>query len=401
MEWVCRVGTPTGEVIERSFAAPDEGSLRAELERQGLYLFSARRAFSLANLGFERRVAPALLQLFSQELAALLKAGLPLLQSLEVMLERQKEPTFRRSLEQVRDRVRNGVALSEAFRVEGPLYPPMFAASLVAGERSGSLETVLRRFSQYLRLSLGLRRKAIAASIYPLVLLTTMLGLIAVLLLRVIPQFESFYEGLAAELPLPTRVLLRLSDLATAGAPWLAVAVIAAFVGFRLWLGRQGSTAVLDAALLKLPYFGTMLRMYATAQLARTLSTLLQGGLPLLHALEVAAASIGNRAMARAVAEATPRIREGRSLTASLEETRMLDDLALEMIKVGEHTGSLADMLNSVAEFYDEQLEVRLQAALALLEPIMLVLMAVIVAAMLLAFYLPMFEAISAIQGRL
>jgi type IV pilus assembly protein PilC len=401
MEWVCRVGTPTGEVIERSFAAPDEGSLRAELERQGLYLFSARRAFSLANLGFERRVAPALLQLFSQELAALLKAGLPLLQSLEVMLERQKEPTFRRSLEQVRDRVRNGVALSEAFRAEGPLYPPMFAASLVAGERSGSLETVLRRFSQYLRLSLGLRRKAIAASIYPLVLLTTMLGLIAVLLLRVIPQFESFYEGLAAELPLPTRVLLRLSDLATAGAPWLAVAAIAAFVGFRLWLGRQGSGAALDAALLKLPYFGTMLRMYATAQLARTLSTLLQGGLPLLHALDVAAASIGNRAMARAVAEATPRIREGRSLTASLEETRMLDDLALEMIKVGEHTGSLADMLNSVAEFYDEQLEVRLQAALALLEPIMLVLMAVIVAAMLLAFYLPMFEAISAIQGRL
>lgn len=400
MEWVCRVGTAAGEVIERSFAAPDEGSLRAELERQGLYLFSARRSFSLANLGFERRVGASLLQLFSQELAALLKAGLPLLQSLDVMLERQKEPTFRRSLETVRDRVRNGIALSEAFRAEGVLYPPMFSASLVAGERSGSLELVLRRFSQYMRLSLGLRRKAIAASVYPLVLMTAMLALIAVLLVKVIPQFESFYEGLAAELPLPTRVLLAVSHSATAGAPYIAVALVAGFIGFRLWLGRQGSGATLDGALLRLPYFGTMARMYATAQLARTLSTLLQGGLPLLQALDVSAASVGNRAMARAVAQATPRIRDGRSLTSALEEAHILDDLALEMIKVGEHTGALADMLNSVAEFYDEQLEVRLQTALALLEPIMLVLMSVIVSAMLLAFYLPMFEAISAIQGR-
>jgi type IV pilus assembly protein PilC len=401
MEYICRVGTASGDVVERTFSAPDEGTLRADIEQQGLYLLSFKRGLSLAALSMRpRRVEPSLLLVFSQELAALLRAGLPLFQSLDIMLERQRDPLFRRSLATVREKVKSGVALSDAFRQEAGLYPPVFAASLVAGERSGNLDAVLRRFSSHLRLNQSLKKKAISAAIYPIVLLTMMAGLVALLLVWVIPQFKSFYEGLGAELPLPTRILL-------AVAAWLHdhLAVIVTVLGMGAagvlyWFRREGSGVALDRALLRLPYFGGLMRMYATSQLMRTLSTLLAGGLPLLNALEVAASSVGNRALGQAVGGATGRIREGASLTTALESTRMLEALPLEMVKVGEQTGALGDMLNSVADFYDEELDTQMAAVLSLVEPVLLVLMAVIVAGMLLAFYLPMFQAISAVQGR-
>jgi type IV pilus assembly protein PilC len=400
MEYVCRVGTPSGEVVERAFSASDERALRADLERQGLYLLSVRRGLSLSAFRLrKRRVDPAKVLVFAQELAALLKAGLPLFQSLDVMLERQRDPLLRQSLASVREKVKSGTALSDAFRQEGGLYPPIFSASLVAGERSGNLDQVLRRFSSHLRLNLSLRKKAISASVYPIVLLTMMVGLVAILLVWVIPQFKSFYEGLGAELPLATRMLLGLATTVRANLLWivLGLGMLGVFVVY--WLRKEGSGVALDRALLRLPYFGGLMRMYATSQLMRTLSTLLAGGLPLLNALEVAAASIGNRAMAQAVGAATGRIREGASLTTALESTGMLEALPLEMVKVGEQTGALGDMLDAISDFYDEDLDTRMATVLSLVEPVLLVLMAVIVAAMLLAFYLPMFQAISAVQG--
>jgi type IV pilus assembly protein PilC len=400
MEYVCRVGTASGEVVERTVSAPDERALRAELDRQGLYLLSVRRGLALSFIRIrKRRVNPSLLLVFAQELAALLKAGLPLFQSLDVMLERQRDPLLRQSLGSVREKVKSGTALSDAFRQEGDLYPPIFAASLVAGERSGDLDVVLRRFAGHLRLNLSLRKKAVSASVYPIVLLTMMVGLVSILVVWVIPQFRSFYEGLGAELPLATRLLLGFATAVRANFAWIVLALAAAALATTYWLRREGAGVAIDAALLRLPYFGGLMRMYATSQLSRTLATLLAGGLPLLNALEVAAASIGNRAMAQAVGKATGRIREGASLTAALEWTGMLEPLPLEMVKVGEQTGALGDMLNAVADFYDEDLDNRMATVLSLVEPVLLVLMAFIVAAMLLAFYLPMFQAISAVQG--
>ena len=401
MEFVCRVGTPAGEVVERTFAAPDEAALRADLDQQGLYLFQIKRGLGLTGLPARRRkVDEQILMLFGQELAALLKAGLPLFQSLDIMLERQRDPVFRRSLLSVRDKVKSGVAISEAFRAEGDLYPPIFAASLVAGERSGSLETVLRRFVQHLRLNQALKKKAISASVYPAVLLFMMAVLVVVLLVYVIPNFKGFFEGMGAELPLPTRILMATADAVRTNLFWIVSGTALAVGGAVTWWRRPGSRVVLDRFLLRVPYFGRLVRMYATSQLMRTLSTLLAGGLPLLNAIEVAAASIGNRAMAVAMGGAGKLIREGTSLTSALESTNMLEALSLEMVKVGEQTGALGDMLNAVAEFYDEELDTRIATVLALVEPVLLVLMAVIVAAMLLAFYLPMFQAISAIQHR-
>ena len=399
MEYVCKIGMPSGEVVERTFVAADETSLRAELEQKGYYLFSVRRGFVLKELGFGRPKIPTdLLLIFCQELAALLKAGLPLVQSLDVMLERQRHPVFRRSLEAVRDRVKSGTALSEAFRAERDLYPPMLSASLIAGERTGNLEGVLRRLAQYLRLNLSLKKKAISASVYPLMLFAMMFVLVSILVLIVIPKFQDFYKDFNVELPLITRLLMSFSTTMASNAVWIFLVVVVLLFAAASWLRREGSGVILDRFLFRVPYIGPLMRMYATSQLARTLAALLSGGLPLVNAMEVAAASVGNRAMAAAVAAATPQIREGRSLTSALESTQVLDNLALEMVKVGEQTGALADMLNAVADFYDEEIETRMAAVLALIETIMLVCMAVIVAGMLLAFYLPLFEAISAIQ---
>jgi type IV pilus assembly protein PilC len=401
MDYVCKVGTPTGEVVEQTFTAPDESALRTDLEQKGYYLFSVRRGLGLRDLGLRRpHVATERLLLFAQELAALLKAGLPLVQSLDVMLERQKDPVFRRSLETIREKVKSGIALSDAFRAEGSLYPPILSASLIAGERSGNLEGVLRRLVQYLRLTYGLRRKAIAAAVYPMLLFAMMGALLAVMMLFVIPGFKEFYGGMDLELPLLTRVVMAFAVFFRANVFWVVVALVAAWVAFKGWARRENSGIVMDRLLLSIPYLGGLMRMYSTSQLARTLAALLQGGLPLLNALEVAGASIGNRAMAAAVTGASLQIREGRSLTSALESTGMIDTLTLEMVKVGEQTGALGDMLNAVADFYDEEMETSMAKVLSLVEPILLVFMAFIVAAMLLAFYLPMFEAISGIERR-
>jgi len=401
LDYVCKVGTPTGEVVEQTFAAPDESALRTELEQKGYYLFSVRRGLGLRGLGLRRPHIPTeRLLIFSQELAALLKAGLPLVQSLDVMLERQRDAVFRRSLETIREKVRSGVALSEAFRAEGALYPPILSASLIAGERSGNLEGVLRRLGQYLRLTYALRRKAIAAAVYPLLLFAMMGALLAVMVLFVIPGFKEFYGGMDLELPLLTRVVMAFAVFLRHNVFWVVLVLVAGWVAFKAWARRESSAIVMDRLLLSVPYVGRLMKMYATSQLTRTLSALLQGGLPLLNALEVAGASIGNRAMASVVSGAAHQIREGRSLTMALESTGMIDNLTLEMVKVGEQTGALGEMLNSVADFYDEEMETSMAKVLALVEPVLLVFMAFIVAAMLLAFYLPMFEAISGIQGR-
>ncbi len=402
MEFLCKVGTPGGDVVEQSFQAPSENALRTELEQRGYYLFSIRRSLAFRDLQLgRRRVKPQRLLIFGQELAALLKAGLPLLQSLEVMLERQTDPVFRGSLEAVRDRVKSGWSLSDSFHAEGALYPPIFAASLTAGERSGDLETVLRRFVQYIRLNQALKKKAITASIYPVLLLSVMLGLVALLMLFVVPSFENFFDGLGIDLPLPTRVLMTVAGAAAANIGWIATLGVATIVIVTLWVRTGNRAMAIDGLLLRIPYIGPLMRMYATSQLARSLATLLAGGLPLVNALEVAASSVGNRAMGVAVAGTTKLIREGESLTTALESTRMLESLTLEMVKVGEQTGALSEMLQSVAEFYAEDLETRLETVLALVEPLLLILMALIVSGMLLAFYLPLFQAISALGGRL
>ena len=273
MEYICKVGTPAGEIVERSFDAPNEEALRADVLRQGLFLFSHRKRTQGFRFGAPR-VKPENLQLFGQELAALLKAGLPLAQSMDLMVERQRDPLFTRSLGAVRDRIKSGAALSESFRQEGALYPQMFSASLVAGERSGNLEAVLRRFVSYVKLNQAIKKKVIAASVYPMVLFSGMFGLMYVMLTRVLPQFTEFYGSLGAQLPLPTRVLMGLSDQARQWSlPLLALLAVSGFA-FASWLQASPNRERFDGWILNIPFFGALMRTYSTSQLARAASPL-------------------------------------------------------------------------------------------------------------------------------
>lgn len=399
MEYICKLGTPAGEIVEKAIEAANEAALKAELERQGLFLFSHRVAARPLSL-VAPRVHPQKIQLFGQELAALIRAGLPLAQAMDLMSDRQRDPIFKKSLGNVRDRIRAGVALSDAFKQEGSLYPPLFSASLIAGERSGNLEAVLRRFVQYVKLNEAIKKKVVAASLYPMLLFGGMFVLMFVMLTQVLPQFSDFYDKLDAQLPLPTRVLLWVSGQLQAWGLVLVGAIAVGVFSFAVWLRAENSRAIFDRWLMKAPLFGPLLRTYATSQLARSLSTLLSGGLPLVQALDVASNSVGNRAISRSVAASVPQVREGKSLSNSLEATGELEPLAIEMIRVGENTGSLGEMLSQVADFYDEDLEIKVQSILALVEPVALVFMAVVIGGMVMAMYLPMFEAIAAVQSR-
>ncbi|MGH9390556.1 MAG: type II secretion system F family protein, partial [Vicinamibacteria bacterium] len=343
-----------------------------------------------------KRISQTEFTLFNQELAALLRAGLPLLQSLDIMLERMPNPLFQSVLQDVRDKVKSGTALSDAFRAHGELFPRIYSASLVAGEKSGGLETVLQRYVSYLKLTEGTKKKVVAAMVYPIFLFISLIVAAAFLLLWVVPRFAGFFEGFDADLPFLTVVLLTVANTLQENLWIILTALAAASYFLYRWSRREGSKAIFDRLLLKLPFMGSIFHLFATSQLTRSLGTLLSGGIPLVQAIDVAAGSIGNRHVGQAVVPVAERVREGKAFSLSLEETGEFSNLTIEMVKVGENTGGLAEMLQNVADFADEEIDNRLNLMLSMLTPVVLLFMGGLVAVILLSIYLPMFDLINA-----
>lgn len=385
----------SGEIVERTYSADDEAQLRRELEAKGLLVLSSRRRGTWRRIGesARRRRRPGRREfiVFNQQLAALLKAGLPLVESLDV-LRRRIEGPFRAMLDDVHGRVRAGEALSEAFDAQRPALPGVYAASLKAGEKSGSLDHVLRRYVAHAKTLDAVRRKTLSALVYPAVLLGLSLLVVAIIVLRVVPEFAGFYDGLGADLPLVTRVIMAVSALIRAHLPLVLLVPAAAGAAAWIWMRRPGRGAFVDRVLLRAPRIGAVVARYATSQLARTLATLLGGGMPLVSALDVASRSVGNRHVARQLDVAGREVREGRSLAAALDARGVFPGVAIRMVEVGEATGSLQEMLGSVADFFDEEIETTLARFMTLLEPILLVVMGVVIAGLLLALYMPLLQ---------
>lgn len=403
MDFVVRVGTPEGRVLERSYQARDEAALRSELEKQGLHVFAVERP-GVARLrlprliGRRRLLTPQEFLIFNQELAALLRAGLPLLQGLDLMLERLSKPRFREVLADIRDRVRSGQDLSEAFAAHGEHFPRLYPASLKAGERSGELESVLRRFIRYQRLVLDARKRAVSALIYPAVLISLSVVMLLILSVRVIPTFNDFYDSLGADLPLLTQVTVGFSNFLADNLLWLAIGAIAGAWLFVRWKDTAAGRLAFDRMTLKLPLGGPVVHLFALSEFCRSLSTLLTGGLPLVPSFEIAVQGVGNAAVRHAIEPKIRLVREGKAFYEAIEESGMFPPMAIDMAKVGEATGALDEMLANVASFFDEDVEVRLQRILGLVEPAMLVFMGVVVAVILLSLYLPLFSAMGQIQ---
>ncbi len=398
MQFICRVGTPDGRVLEEIFTASDEAALKSDLGKLGYHLFEMRRRgvarkLAVPGLGRGRRHIPAQdFVVFNQELAALLKAGLPLLQTLDLMLERMHNATFKAVLTDIRDRVKSGEDLSEAFAAHGDLFPRLYPSSLKAGEKSGELEQVIRRFIRYMKLVLDARRRVVSALVYPAVLVCLSIAMIAVMAVYVVPKFMSFFTELGTDLPLITQVVLSISTFATQNWPIILVGLVVGAIALRSWGNTDGGRLALDRLKLRVPFLGPVLHRAAMSEFCRSLSTLLSGGIPLVPAFEIATSSVGNAYVRDKVEPTIQMVREGKPFYDALEASDIFTDMSIDMVKVGETTGSLDDMLGSVADFLDEQVETRMQRLLSLVEPMMLVFMGAIIAILLISIYLPMFS---------
>ena len=403
MEFRCRLGTPGGEVIEGIYIADDEARLRREFEEKGLFVLSLQSRRGLAGLSLSpKRVGKIGTQeflVFNQELATLLKAGMPLVQSLDILRQRVSNPTFKAVLDSVHDKVKAGSALSDAFAEHGALFPAVYSASLLAGERSGNLEQVIRRYVGYEKVVGAVRRRTISALIYPAILVTMMIVLVGIIVLKVVPSFSEFYANFGKQLPLSTRIIIAVSNFVGANL-WLVVLVIVgSIVALVTWSRKPGQRVQLDKAILRIPWLGSAARKFATSQAARTLATLLGGGIPLVQALDISAKSLSNRYVASELESTQQRVQEGQSFAVALAERGVFPDVAVKMVEVGESTGALQEMLNSLADFYDEEIDTEVERFIKLIEPALLVLMGLVIAAVVLALYMPLFELGSLASG--
>jgi type IV pilus assembly protein PilC len=399
-EFVCRVATPSGEVFDKVYTGADEVSLRRDLENQELMILDVKRRSALGQhllrmLRLQGGVASRDFLFFNQEMRALLHAGLPIVPALDILLERRKNRVFRNSLIDVRDRVKSGESLSEAFTAQGDLYPPLYSASLASGERSGELAAVLERFVAYLQKIISIRRKVISALIYPAILMILALGLVALMIFFIIPKFNLFLVDFGAELPLITRIVVNTSNFAVAHWQIIVGVIVGSFVLLSWWGRTEAGHYALDRFKLRIPLVGHVMSEYSQNRFTRTLGTLQAGGIPLVTSLELSARAVGNAVYEKALLSVANKVREGEALWDSLDKTGLLSDITVQMVKVGESTGALDDMLKNASDFTDEEIDANLDRLMSLVEPMMLVFMALVVATMLLSIYYPLIQAYS------
>jgi type IV pilus assembly protein PilC len=388
-EFVIKLADERGRVQEQTHSAASADELRHRFAQAGYHVFSVRSRGGFGGRKKKTKLEPFLI--FNQQFLTLVKAGLPIHGSLEMLAKNQRNPHFAGQLLNVTDRVKSGESLSAAFEAQGG-FPAMYTTTLLAGERSGNLQEVLERFVSFQRISLTFRKKLVASLIYPSVLLTLVFALMIFLITFVVPKFATLYDQMGGKLPWITTELLNFGVGAQHKGPY--VLLVAAAIGYLLkrFAATPKGRDMVDGFRIGMPLFGKIWIKYQVALFGRTLSTLLTGGLPLVPSLETAARSISSHRIAQAVLTSVVRVREGKSLANSLEGTRVFPPVATEMIAVGEQTGALPQMLNSVSEFFEQDVETSMAVLMSLIEPMILLVMGVFVVIILIALYLPIFS---------
>lgn len=400
-EFICRLGTPSGEIVTRIVEATAASEARTRLEGEGFRVFAVSNANEglsamLSGGGKKGKVKQGDFLLFNQQLSALLKAGIPVLQSINLLKTRSASGNLRIVLADVEEKIKSGVPLSEAFEAQG-MFPRIYTASILAGERSGALDDVLARFVTYLKRSVGISRKLRGALAYPAFLLLAATMMVAFLSLYIVPRMSDLFKSLSANrgLPTVTVVVLSVSNFISGNVLWLLPLLIVVGLAMYVWLRTTSGKLLLHKLLLRIPIAGQLIRNMGTAQLARSMSTLLSGGITVPDSWEISSQSITNLELRRRSQAVLPMIREGLGFTEALDKANWVPELALDMVGIGERSGSLREMLDEVANFYDSESEVRLEQLTTLLEPLILLFMAGVVVTILLAIYLPIIQMIS------
>jgi type IV pilus assembly protein PilC len=393
-EFLVKIADERGHLVQQVENGFSESEIRDRFEQQGFLVYWVKPRGMLAGGDFKLRrsskVKKTPFLIYNQQFLTLIKAGLPILSSLDLLIKRQRDAQLRSLLQNVRDRVKGGELLSDAFTAQR-VFPRIYTATLLAGEKSGNMEEVLSRYIAFQRLALTFKKKLAVSLVYPALLVTVVFGMLIFLVTYVVPQFAKLYESLGAQLPTITLIMLAVGNNAQRYAPFAVVGAILLAVGLWRWKSTDRGADRIDRIILALPLLGEIWLKYQVSNFARMLSTLLTGGMPLVSSLETAGVSMSSRRILNGVSEAVIRVREGQSLAKSLEAQKMFPELSVEMIEVGESTGALPAMLNSVAEFYEEDVQTALGAAMALIEPLILIIMAVFVGGILISLYLPIF----------
>jgi len=390
-EFVLKYADARGQVHQVSAVARNEAELRERYSRDGflVYTVTAKGAAGSGSRG--KKVDMEKFLILNQQFVTLIKAGLPILKALDLLADRLTDDKLRGPMSAVRDEVRTGTLLSSAFQSQN-MFPPMYITTIMAGERAGSLAEVMDRYISYQKLALSVKKKLLTSLIYPALLFSLVLMLIVFLITFVVPKFAELYNTLNAELPTPTKILVAIS---TAASTYLLVGTLllaAAGTAIYFWSRTATAQEQMDRAKMNFPLFGEIWTKFQVAQLARVLSTLLVGGIPLLQAIHTAGESVSSVLIRKALATASQLVREGQPLSLSLKKTGIFPELAVDMMEVGESTGALPTMLGSVAEFYEEDVQNKLQAVLSLIEPVIMIFMGSFVAFVLIALYLPIFS---------
>lgn len=394
-EFLIKVADERGHVLEQTENGYSAAEVRDRFAGQGYHVFWVKPSGVFTGgklrLGSRRKVNLSQFVVFNQQFVTLIRAGLPIVQALELLAKRQRHEFFRSVLENVRDQVKGGKLLSEAFESQG-VFPKIYSTTMLAGEKSGNLDEVLSRYVSFQRLALSFRKKLLASLIYPAILFVGVFVLLTLLITFVVPRFSELYKELNAPLPALTQFTISLSLHITSLLPVILVTLAGLVIFLWRWAKTPTGGEALDRFKLQLPIFGTIWLRYQIAMFARMLATLLAGGLPLVPALETAGQSMQSRLMRVGIMGATQQVREGQPLARSMEETKIFPELAVEMVEVGESTGALPQMLTSVAEFYEEDVQNALAAAMSLIEPFTLIFMGVVVGFILFSLYQPIFS---------
>jgi len=398
-EFLVKVADERGRLTQQVESGYSEAEDRERFAQQGflVYWVKPKGVLTGGKIGRRKRVKPSTFLVFNQQMLTLLKAGLPVLGSLDLLIKRQRDAYFRSLLQNVRERVKSGELMSEAFSAQN-VFPRIYTTSLMAGEKSGNMDEVLTRYINFQRLALTFKKKLAVSLVYPTLLVSVVLLMLVFLVTYVVPQFAKLYEDLHAQLPTITLFMLEIGTHAQRYAPVVLVAVVLALFLIWRWKATDRGAATIDRATHKIPVIGDIWLKYHVSTFSRMLSTLLTGGMPLVPSLETAGASMSSRKILNGIQSASVRVREGQSLARSLEEQKIFPDLSVEMIEVGESTGALPAMLNSVAEFYEEDVQTALAAAMVMIEPLILIIMAVFVGGILISLYLPIFTLGSSIH---
>jgi type IV pilus assembly protein PilC len=392
----------SGNSVSGEATATSKADLQNQLKRQNITTTKVSEKGKEFNMpSFGGGVNSKELAIFTRQFSVMIDAGLPLVQCLEILAGQQENKFFQKVLATTRASVEGGATLSAAMRQHPKVFDQLYVNMVEAGETGGILDTILQRLSTYIEKNVKLKRAVQSASIYPIGVMTIAGGVVTLLLWKVVPIFATLFAGLGVDLPLPTKIVIGLSNFIGSIFGFLiVVGVVGGVIGLKVWYGTEQGRLAIDTVVLKLPIIGLLMRKIAVARFTRTLGTLIASGVPILEGLDITARTAGNAVVERALQKVRKSLEEGKSLTEPLKESDVFPGMVTQMISVGEQTGAMDAMLQKIADFYEEEVDAAVKDLLTALEPIMIVFLGVVVGGVVISMYMPLFSLIGKLSGK-